>query len=34
MAQRVPLTQAEKQIIHQKKAIGVNLRQISAELQA
>jgi hypothetical protein len=33
MAQRAPLTQAEKQMIHQKKATGVSLRRISVELQ-
>jgi hypothetical protein len=33
MAQRVPLAQAEKQIIHEKKAAGMSLREISVELQ-
>lgn len=33
MVQRAPLTQAEKQMIHQKKASGMSLRRISVELQ-
>jgi transposase-like protein len=33
MAQRAPLTQAEKQIIPEKKDAGVSLQQISVELQ-
>ena len=32
MAQRAPLTQAEKQVIGEKKAAGESLRQISGEL--
>lgn len=33
MGQRTPLTQAEKEVIHEKKTAGMSLRQISRELQ-
>lgn len=32
MAQRAPLTQVEKEIIYEKKTVGMSLRQISSEL--
>ena len=33
MGQRAPLTQAEKEVIYEKKTAGMSLRQISIELQ-